>query len=103
MPRDASALAEPAGDVAFRALVPRGSEDVTPGAGLDELAHEQEGSRVGHAGCLLHAVRHDEDRVVCFSVCRDSSTFAVLIGSSPEVGSSRRITSGSKRQRRAPG
>src|SRR5579883_2411258 len=56
------ALAEPAGNVVFRAAVARPCEDLQRRPGLYQLPREHERGDVGGPGCLLHVVRHDDDR-----------------------------------------
>jgi hypothetical protein len=59
-----AASAESAGNVILRPPVARRSENPACCIELHELAEIDESREIGHAGRLLHFVRHDRDRVV---------------------------------------
>src|SRR3546814_1797091 len=59
--RRASSSTEAAGDVALRALVARGGEDLLRLAPLHELSQVEEGSALRYARGLLHRMGDDDD------------------------------------------
>src|SRR5215472_4992784 len=61
---DALTLPELAGDIVLRPSLARVGEDLRGGTNLDELSQVEERCVVGDAGCLLHRVGHDDDRVL---------------------------------------
>src|SRR5439155_3816276 len=62
------ASAEAAGDVGLRARITGSREELRRGTELDELAGEQEGSKVADARGLLHVVSDDGDGADVFQL-----------------------------------
>src|SRR6185295_14603717 len=59
---------EAAGDVVYRQLVLGVPENLAGGTHLDQAAQVEVRRTLADSSCLLHAVRHDRDRVVLAQV-----------------------------------